>query len=199
MNPRRENMIFSLLNDLILARRSALRTAPPALWPCRRDCAGALAAADRRLRKRAATCRGAGKRSRCSRAVASMLPAYRDERREIHCGGFVQRSVDRGVHDVGAIRGGLRGVDLELRPQQPVLGPVLRREVAEHAGRIEEILSQFDWRSRCSGVGGAHGGVQAAQQVAQEQDRLAQMAEVRGCRRAGSDRRRAPRDRSGSR
>src|SRR5579884_780535 len=51
-------------------------------------------------------------------------------------------SVDDGVNRVRAIGRRLRRVDLKFRPKQPKLCPVLRREVAEHAGRVKQILPQ---------------------------------------------------------
>ncbi len=70
------------------------------------------------------------------------------ERRQVHRCALVDGAIQNRVHDVGPISGRLRGVNLKLRPEQSALDAILRREVAKHAGRIEQTLAEFA-KCRC--------------------------------------------------
>ncbi len=97
---------------------------------------------------------------------------------KIHRGPLVDLAVENRIDDVSSVRGRLRGVYLKLRSQKSSWSAILRREVTEHAGCIEEILAQIG----CLVVHGAIGRqscIQSAQNVWQEQHRLALVAKGR--------------------
>ena len=105
------------------------------------------------------------------------VPGLGDERRQIHRRGLVERPIQCRRDHVGAVRCGLRRINLKLRAEQPARGPVLGRKITEHAGCVEQIFVHLV-RVGIQAVGRRDRPIQTADQVRQEQNRLPQMTEA---------------------
>ena len=101
-----------------------------------------------------------------------------DERSEIDRRASIDLAVKNGIDDIRPVGDRLRRVDLKLGAEQSLRGSVLRREVAEHAGGVEEIFAHFRGLV-LNRAGCAQCCVEAAQNIRHKENRFAQMAEVR--------------------
>ena len=49
-----------------------------------------------------------------------------NKRGKVYSGAFINLSIENRVHDIGAISGGLSGVNLKFRPRESAWNPILR-------------------------------------------------------------------------
>src|SRR5580693_8180820 len=94
-----------------------------------------------------------------------------NERSRIDLCGLIECAIESSVDGIGALGGGLGGIDLELRGRLTALQAVERRKITKNGLGVEKILTQFV-SARINPARRSQRGVQAAQDVGQEEHRL---------------------------